>query len=331
MWSGYLCSQDGGCTKTVRMAARKQRKQRKPRQKPTKNRPLRMVVKRGLDAAAAAYARLLVDPCNAPLTYPVYGGSDGSYLVRCESYFNAGVGASDTAHVLSWAPGCVGSSETIATNDKSLLVGSGPSSTGSMTLTALGPQSPGQSWLRNNASSYRAVAACISVIYPGSELNRSGIMGFGCVSAAVLGEKFFDNQPVTAVDTLTTLPSATKTPDGVVEINWRPSDNDSLFHNPDDSASDELTARKNAIVVAATGLPPGVGLTYKLTAVYEYKPKYGTGIVQPTRTVRSTNTLTEVLNWLNGVAGNPWVRQGAAAMAQHAMSRMQRRYPRIEL
>jgi hypothetical protein len=44
-----------------------------------------------LDKMALDYARLLLDPCNAPLSFPVYGGADGSYLVRCESFVSIGM------------------------------------------------------------------------------------------------------------------------------------------------------------------------------------------------------------------------------------------------
>lgn len=290
------------------------KRKNKQNKKQNKSKQLTLAARRGLDAYAKAYARLLVDPCNAPLAYPVYGGSDGSYLVRCESYYTLGNVFDQTAIVVSWTPGGVGKSETAPTNNKAILSLGATSSTALTVLSAAGDSAPGAEWLRNNASAYRAVAACATVMYTGAELNRAGLVGYGCVPGALIGEKYFDDQQISAQGVLSSLPNGDKTPASSIEVVWYPSDNDSLFHNPDDSAADELLARRNAIVVSAVGLPANAGLTFKLVAVYEYKPKYGTGIVQAARTTRSSASLGDVLNFINAAAGNPWVRAGASAL-----------------
>lgn len=296
----------------AKMAGKKKGRKVKSRPQPKNNNSLTGIVKRGLDNAAKAYAALLVDPCNAPLAYPVYGGSDGSYLIRCESYYTPGAGGGETAFVVGWTPGAIGGDGVDP--DRSMLYGAAANGSAAITLVADGVQSPGAAWLRANASSYRAVAACATVMYAGAELNRSGFVGYGCINGAVLGNKYFDTETTTASEVVTTLPNGDKTPASHIEINWYPSDNDSLFHDPEEKASQEMLSRKNTIAISAQGLPAAVGMVIKFTAVYEYKPKLGTGIVQASRSTRSSNTLNDVLQFLYSAYQNPFVRQGASAL-----------------
>jgi hypothetical protein len=286
-----------------------------------------------LDKMALDYARLLLDPCNAPLSFPVYGGADGSYLVRCESFVSIGNGAGITSGAFQWTPGYIGQTVNVGSVDKSILVFGDAAATQPKTVTALGSVSPGWAWIRNNSSEYRAVAACLSVFYAGTELNRSGQLSFGCVTAGLLGGPYFDGVNVTANDVMTGLPNMTRTPEGTLEVLWRPAEGDSIFKDPTTSEetgpSSEDLNRHNSCTVAYGGLTAATGFTCKMTAVYEYKPKIGTGMALPTRTIRSGNTLAQVLGFIDRAYANPWVRHAVTQMAGQILMRP-RRNARIE-
>lgn len=63
---------------------------------------------RGGDATAKAYARLLVDPTNAPLCRPVSEGGGAGYLMRADSVFTFSLGGAKTGGYIFLAPGNLG-------------------------------------------------------------------------------------------------------------------------------------------------------------------------------------------------------------------------------
>lgn len=303
-----LCRQGGVRHKTNKMARRKRGAKKIRKANAQQTTLVRKVVAKGMDSMARAYARLLVDPCNAPLAYPVYGGADGSYLVRCESIFNFMQSDNNlnTDGVFSWVPGAMGGPES---TNYGILAGAGPKGS-NFTMNPLGYLCPGYYFIKNNASSFRPVAACMTVMYPGKEVDRAGIVAYGSVHGGYVAERYLNDNAATfqSSEIIAGMPNSEKTPAAALEIVWRPSDNDWNWHDPDRIASGDILNRRGALVLAASGVPAGVTLTLKLTAVYEFKPKYGTGIVQATKGARSTNTLTEVLGFIDRLSGNPWVR-----------------------
>lgn len=258
-----------------------------------------------LDDAAASYARLLVDPCNAPLAQPVYPGGDSGFLFRAESFVTFGNGATDTSGVVHWTPGYVNSNATE-------LISAG--TTGGSVSGSLGnfTQSPGRSFLTANAKGVRCVAACMKVTYPGAENGRSGRVHFGLTQAGMLDTAV----SVTPDNVAQTLQHYSRTPAETIEIIWKPNISDTEFNDPTEGASPAIRDRKAAITVAWAGLPASVGLTFHLTAVYEWTPAVGLGVGHNTLgKARSRNSLDDVLDFLVA-SGFGFVRNSAAAVGQ---------------
>jgi hypothetical protein len=133
-----------------------------------------------LDAEALCWARLLNDPCSAPLCHPVYAGADGGIVTRFETYYDVGTGATDTAGIYSFTPNAIGVQGGLGTSVSFF----NAANAGAVTALANPTSSsqPGYDFLVANATAVRCVAACIQVFYNGTEANRSGVVAYGNLS-----------------------------------------------------------------------------------------------------------------------------------------------------
>lgn len=270
----------------------------------------KVVVSRGngLDAAAMAYARLLTNPCYAPLAHPVYAGADAGFLFRADSFSTIGTAATDTSGYLVWTPGYINF------NNTGLLVAAGATGLVGLTPGASGV-SPGQAFLQANASQYRCVAACLRITYPGAETSRSGRLHYGTVASTTIS-----TAAAAATDTLATAFSAySRTPADVVEVIWKPAAADMQFTDPNFISSEPIRATKAAIGAAWVGLPAASGVTFHFTAVYEWMPKGGLGVGQNTTGKNpSRNTLDDVVDFVIR-NGETFVRNTGANLMTGAM------------
>jgi len=250
----------------------------------------------GLDAYAADYARLVADPCNARLTKGISMGSEGSIVIRLEAdaiLFTAGA---DTGGAVFWVPG-------------GNLAYAGASTTDTSTLT-LGNSVPGvaagSGFLGANASAFRCIAACAQLMFPGTELQRSGVVAMGIMPTSTVGGllpvSIGGQGGLTTLGNLRSLCQYTKrVPDEMTEMTWRPGQADGNMNNADAIAGNDLQAQagKNGILISASGLPAGVGIRIRTVAVYEYEPFVGNGVVATVETTRSVNTVNDVLRTLD--------------------------------
>lgn len=262
-----------------------------------------------LDASAKAYARLLADPCNAPLTHPTYSGSDGAYLVRFNTVNTYGLVATSTSGLLHWIPGAINATGGL---NNSLLYNESPGSATAATMTAVNNlYTPGGLFLQTNASNYRCVAACITVYWAGSELTRAGILSTGNTDGALLTP----GASIQPGQVFPVLSHTERVPDGKVELRWRPSSADQLFQSSSTTVTNPTTndtSKNAALTLFYYGLPAGVGITVEMTAVYEYIPSIALGLsVTPNSRSTSNNTLDQVINALDSTGD--WVRRGANA------------------
>lgn len=259
----------------------------------------------GLDAQGSAYARLLADPCAAPLVHPVYPGGDAGFLFRADSVASFGGGATETSGVLHWVPGYANSSNT------DLLVTAGATSAANLTMASNG-NGPGKTFLNANAFGARCVAACVKISFPGKESDRSGRLHYGHTQAGTI-----DAGDVVTVDGVAPLVQHyTRTPPEIVEILWRPGIADTEFNDPNATASASIRDRKSAITVAWSGIPVATGMTFHFTAIYEWTPKPTVGVSTNTSGKNSSrNTMDQVLDALNRM-GFHWVRNAAGAAGQ---------------
>jgi len=243
-----------------------------------------------LDRDAAAYARLLNDPCRAPLAHPLYPGGEGGILARFESEATHFDGALITAGVLVWCPGVFGPAGGLAYHQ------SAASSTAS-TLATLPTEQPGYAFLQANASAVRIVSACMQVYWPGTELNRQGFISFGQVSGALLSEGLAG--AVTSADNVRPLlTNHSRIPESMIEIKFRPFSGDMVWTDP--SINDSVSATNGGMALTAYNLPVATGYRIRFVATYEYTPKFNLGVAaQPMSKANSAHTVTDVINELD--------------------------------
>lgn len=277
---------------------KQQQPQPKGKRRPRVPAPRAMV----LEPASVDYAKLLLDPCGAKLTHPVYAGGEGGYLVRTESVNQIFFGAGVTGGVFHWTPGAIN-----ANNTEQLWANS--PSVGPPNPVTVQTGAPGKAFLAN-ASVVRCVAACIKICYSGAESARSGRIYYGRSSGGLVSVG-----DIVAAEVLAgALPHFTRTPVGDIEVLWVPNDADQLFVNPNGALSEEDRKRHASITVAANVLPPGEGLIVRQTAIYEWQPAQTAGIAVPANSrARTNNTLDQVLNYVQQVLNGAASRAGAAA------------------
>lgn len=259
----------------------------------------------GFDAAAKAYARLLLDPCNAPLAHPI-GCPTGGILVRAQSVTSIG-GATQTAGVFHWTPGALG-----ANSVESLIANSLDQNTASAFTTVT--VSPGKTFLGANASAVRCVAACVKIMWDGAESARSGRIAYGNTVGG-----FIDlSTTTTAANIIPALETMERMPQTKAEIRWCPNEFDLAYTDPTVNTSQAEKDRRSAITVVGVNYPANSYITLELTAVYEYLPAPSTGVAMATRsTTSSSNTFNQVIAAINAAYHNPWVQTaGQALLAQ---------------
>jgi len=269
------------------------------------------VVGAALDQKAREYARLLADPCHAPLVHPVYAGSDGGYVIRTSVLGTYGnLASSSTCAVLLWTPGDPAVS---GSNNASFLYGEAATPLTALTVSARGlGETPGLTFLNTNASVVRCVAACIDISWAGTELNRQGFVEFGNVNAGYAS----NGSIITAFQAGNNLERGQRIGEGDATVVWRPATGDQMYTELQTGASSTY-ARNNALMVVLRNLPAGgSGVQFRLTAVYEYQPSVALGVNTPMSSRNaSANTLDQVINYLDGVGD--WVN-GATRVATSA-------------
>jgi len=260
---------------------------------------------RTLDRYAQDYLRLLCDPCGAPLVHPVYSGGDSGCLVRTDNFVTYGNTAGITAGAVHWTPGYPNSSGS------DLLVGTGATAASAVTY-GVTSDAAGKLFLNVNTRAARCIAACMKVSFTGAESARSGRVHYGHTSAGFLdaGSIVQPNYVAQA------LQHYSRTPTDVIEIFWKPSEGDFNFCDPVAVSSPQIRDMKNAITVAFADLPAGIGLTFHMTAVFEWQPSYGQGVSNDVTTkVQSQNSFGDVLKAATEM-GFTFVHNTAAAATQ---------------
>lgn len=247
----------------------------------------------GLDRAAKEWARLMMDPCSAPLVPPCYSTGCGSaMLIRSEYDYITATGAV-TATVAVFVPGL----NAVAAETAGFVT-----DTTAVTLSLQSGAAPSGAWLDANAGSVRCVAARAEVSYPGTELTRSGIIGLGLMD----GGAFYQNLPITEGGSNVGITPAQarrmcqhveRMPSTMAAVNWAPGATD---ENPDTTLLDDTRAQKlegrNALVVTASGFPVNTGLRIRFVAVYEITLLSNSiGVVNTVDPPTSRNTPGQIL------------------------------------
>jgi hypothetical protein len=264
-----------------------------------------------MDRASLDYAALLADPCNGPLVSGPFGDGSGGVVTRFERDVVINNSATDVGAALVFIPGLAtvqGTSAPITTDVTAINFANIATS-----------DMPGYNFLSTNAGQFRCLAACIQVYWPGSELNRQGIVSVGQFPADIVTDAV-----VSTSDMRTASPYVERMPDGMVELKWRPTTFETTWQrvaNVTDTATD--WDKYTALAVSASGIPVSTGIRVRMVAVYEWIPRPGTGSGLTTihRTTVKTGSLSNIIAALDRTGD--WMYNGAMK-AGHALASMAR-------
>lgn len=267
--------------------------------------PKKMTMTRGLrlDSAAAAYARLLADPCEGPLVNGPFGDGSGGIVTRFEydAIINTSTGETGAFYAFSPAQAYGFLTPTILVSDST-----------AFTAVANTAYSPAYSFMLGNASQYRCLSACLQITYPGTEFSRMGVVSLGQFPQAVAG----------GATTTSKIRAASRyverTPQHASEIIWRPNNYDLEWSAP--AISDAPTASKGTCLIATlAGGASSLGIRVRVVCVYEWLPtaQFGSGLVVNTSVgVASSNTFQDVVRTLDSFGD--WMYRGALKVGSAA-------------
>jgi hypothetical protein len=276
-----------------------------------RSRPVPRGVGRSLTPAESKYMELLRNPCTGPLVRAP-GSSEGGSIIRFETDFITGNGATSTAGFLNWAPGAYNNFTPNAYGPGGV-VASAVNDTTAVSVANLVPaEMPGYTFLQNNASSYRCIAACMQIYWPGSELNRSGIVSAAQGTYGLLS--IGTNVATQQVRSLS--PHVERMPTDMIEAIWAPSYSDGLFraNNPVTTTGTIPEDGHSSLLCSWAGIPVSTGVRIRLVGVFEWRPKI-LGLVLSSNTADSGGGSVQfVRTVLDHIDPNWWyhARQAAA-------------------
>lgn len=234
-----------------------------------------------LDNQALAYKHLLEDPCNGPLVHPVYPGSEQGVLMRFTSYVTVNTGGTNDSGSYVYNPSALSAVDFFT-------VGGNTNGTWSQVNGGI----PGYAFFQSQNVRYRTVAACLEAYTNSSEMNRQGQFGFSNTQDAL----YVAGNVSTAVTQLSTQPYVVRVPDKQIGIRWLPSNPDMDFSSFGPATlSGGVSSLGNSLQFAWTGHQAGVGITLKLTGVYEVVFQT-LGVPQSINNNPSSNTITDILH-----------------------------------
>lgn len=257
--------------------------------------PTKVVVKAApqgkmLDASAAAWRRLLADPCGALMSAPCYSGMGTGSYVRVRQIST--IGGNDTSGVVSFQ----------FSGNSTWSFGT---STGANVTTGIRAFAFNASTIITDGVESRCIAGCVRVRYLGSESNRSGMIGM-LTGTPAIGPNTVTSNPVSVY--LSQMPLVHRTGEVVHEAKFVPTSRDELF-TAQTSSNAFFEPAANCITVVYTGVPAGT-LQFEITAVYELDPT-STAQLKNSLPPQSTNTTNQVLASLGPVANWAYSNLGA--------------------
>lgn len=213
----------------------------------------------GLDENVRKWLRLMHDPCAAALTPPCYGGTGSGYLTRTRDIITPPATAVD--FLVEFTP----SADTSSTYRYGYAT-----ATGGTLGTASAQQAGGLIANKGVVGRQRCVAACLKVIYTGTELNRSGLVS----STIDSGMSLIPAEGIAGTAQLwsTGMPRTARMGAERHEILWVPGDDDQVFraNEPSEEArTGEISG--NSLQIAIVNAPAGSYIV-EATIVWEWQP-----------------------------------------------------------
>lgn len=239
-----------------------------------KKKPMKQVDVDALDSHGVAAAKMLMDPCGAPLAPSVYPGDIG-YLGRFNSRFQGGAAAGETVNVMLFKPG-----NNLTYNISTTAL------TGSFTVGWVDTQAPGAGFLNGVGDKCRALGACAVVQPNAAPSNATGIIYYGNLPASMFAQgKVVDYAAALAACThQVTVSQALMQP---LEVRWSPGTFDDRYSPTSGITSDDDSDR-NVICVVTIGLAPATGVSFRLAAIYEWAPTSNSGAAYDGTTVKQS-------------------------------------------
>jgi hypothetical protein len=308
---------------TTNPSARKRPRRVRQNRRNSPMNQMSMQLGRQADNANAAYSKLLLDPCNARLTYgPMSGSTDNGYLLRVASriVFHP-TGANNNGYV-AWFPdfhnnnfgaGNLFNFETATPSVGPLNTALVPYGTSALTTAAI-QTDPAWNWVNGtNCASARVVAACIRVFnaapvsgVAGQLMLCTGLSPAQLLTGGSSGTPMSVNNFFTFGQNLERFTLETK------EIKHAPSTNSSIFR-PVDSPFDQggncvnvaagipsvpatTASQTNGIAVAWTGISTSNSndIVIEFVKIIEWMPDANINVSEPQAPVRPTATLEDI-------------------------------------
>lgn len=258
------------------MAKTKTRKVRKTQKK----RQMSPVLER-LDAGAAAFRRLLMDPCNAPLAGPAYSGLGTGQFRRFRKLYYFPTDAVEAVYGFQFGTNCVttgGHSAAGAGGNITLVSGAIAAELGTASATEV-----------------RCVAGCLKVRYVGKETDRAGSVGL------YVGPSLTPVSGATGANAdlyLSRCPMITRLGECVHEVKFVPGMGDQRFTPPSQTAFER---DKTTVYTVLKGVPAG-SVVVEVTYVVELDQTVGGDVVQTAVPPASSTPLNVVLRSMGEVA-----------------------------
>lgn len=207
------------------------------------------------------YARLLQDPCNAPLVTGCYPGEVGQ-IGRFASDFSIGPGQAGFA---LYYP-AINAVSTGFTNTPAVAI--------PHTWTVAVPFSPGHGILGPGAAKSRCLSSCLQVTFPNVSItNVTGEIVVGCISADSFLQGNYTPDNLFSILTHKALITRNQ-----YEVKFTPGVFDERFTTYGTlTAADQSDT--NILVVAWRGLPSTANASIRITSALEYTPKTASGIL----------------------------------------------------
>lgn len=255
------------------------------------------------------YAKLLVNPCTGPLVHAP-GSTQGGMLTRFESDFIIGNGATETCGFMLFTPGAINATSPVAPNGSGTLVGVAALDTTAVTPSAggVGTYMPGQTYLNTNASSYRCIAMCVQLYWPGTELNRAGIVSGAQATYALLR----NDGGYTTASLRQACPVVERMPTECFEIKWAPNYTDGLFRSPKSTNPPE--DGHSSLLLTWAGIPVSTGVRVRAVAVYEWLPIAAGLTLNSNTSMGAAGDVQKVRQALDRQSANWWYKSGQAAL-----------------
>lgn len=263
----------------------------------------------------ARHVAMIMDPCNAELGPTAYRGADG-FITRFRNVVTVAPVAAKSGFVYVWYP-AYNRGTTVNLNAGDAFTFASPNFEG-----------PGQTFLLNQSDTQRAVGACTTLNYTGTELDRCGIVYSGVIPIATL------QNVKTAADFALVLQHEQRVGDKPLEVKWSPSAaEEEYYRSALGSVEPPNPGDRNCIVFIVLGTNPATtSCNFSLinTLISEWRPEAGSGISTPNPSSHDVpggiekvrSILQRFGNWWTGaaktaysVANSPTGRTIAAAVA----------------